>query len=204
MSSLAASRLASCLTRARVRALRSISIAAAVIGFAAIAVADEPAQPDAGKKAFLDVARVLQSPRCMNCHPSGDAPLQTDRSKPHAMNITRASVEAGVACGTCHQEKNSEAVGVRGGPPGAPHWGLPPKETPLVFQGLTPTQLCEQLKDPARNGKRDAAALLEHVEHDPLVLWGWDPGGKRSVPPISHEAFVAAWKTWTAANRVCP
>jgi len=190
-------------------ALRSIAIAVALAGITAVAFADErvaPAEatPEAGKKAFLEVARVLQSPRCMNCHPAGDAPLQGDRSKPHGMNITRASVEAGVACNTCHQERNSEAVGVRGGPPGAPHWGLPAKEMPLVFQGLTPSQLCEQLKDPARNGKRDAQALLEHVDHDPLVLWGWQPGGRRTTPPLSHEAFVAAWKVWMAAGSVCP
>ena len=122
-------------------ALRTIAIAVtgAVLGFSAFALADERAEPapDAGTKAFMDVARVLQSPRCMNCHPSGDAPLQGDRPRPHAMNITRASAELGLACSTCHQERNSEAVGVRGGPPGAPRWGLPAKEMPLVFQGIT-------------------------------------------------------------------
>lgn len=172
---------------------------------ASAASGDDRATPEAGKKAFLDVARVLQSPRCMNCHPSGDAPLQGEAiPKRHQMNITRASVEAGVACGTCHQERNSEAVGVKGGPPGAPRWGLPAKEMPLVFQGLSATALCEQTKDPARNGHKDGRALLEHVEHDPLVLWGWAPGGNRSVPPLSHDAFVAAWKTWTASGFACP
>ena len=43
-----------------------------------VAAGEPPTSPEAGKKAFLDVARVLQSPRCMNCHPVGDAPLQTD------------------------------------------------------------------------------------------------------------------------------
>jgi hypothetical protein len=189
--------------------LRTISITAvtvALVGIAAAALADERVDPgpEAGKKAFLEIARVLQSPRCMNCHPVGDAPLQGDRSKPHAMNITRASVDAGLACGTCHQDRNSEAVGVRGGPPGAPRWGLPAKDMPLVFEGKTPSELCEQMKDPARNGHKDAAALLDHVDHDPLVMWGWQPGGRRTTPPLSHEAFVAAWKTWNASNRVCP
>jgi hypothetical protein len=187
-------------------ALRCIGTAGALAFVTALALADEPVgpSPEVGKKAFLDVARVLQSPRCMNCHPAGDAPLQGDRPKLHAMNISRASVEAGLACNTCHQETNSEAVGVSGGPPGAPRWGLPGKEMPLVFQGLTPSQLCEQMKDPARNGQKDAQALLDHVEHDPLVLWGWEPGGRRTTPPLSHEAFVSAWKTWTSAGRVCP
>ena len=65
-----------------------------------------------GVEAFDDVYKVLQHPRCLNCHPSGDAPLQSDESKPHAMNITRASVEAGLECAACHQEKNSETYGV--------------------------------------------------------------------------------------------
>jgi hypothetical protein len=185
---------------------RGVVLALILVGVASAAFADDRPvpSPEAGKKAFLDVARVLQSPRCVNCHPAGDAPLQGDKPKPHAMNITRASVAAGLLCTTCHQERNSEAVGVPGGPPGAPRWGLPAKEMPLVFEGLTPTQLCEQMKDPERNGHRDAQALLAHVEHDPLVAWGWQPGGRRTVPPLTHAAFVDAWKTWTAANRACP
>lgn len=157
-----------------------------------------------GKRAFVEVARVLQSPRCMNCHPAGDAPLQTDQSRPHAMNVSRASVEAGLACATCHRDRNSEALGIKGGPPGAPRWGLPAKDMPLVFEKVPLTALCEQLKDPARNGHKDHEALLEHVTEDPLVLWGWNPGGKRTLPPLSHPAFVAAFKTWLGAGTPCP
>lgn len=179
-----------------------------ILAVAATAPADPTPAPtvsaEAGKAAFLDVARVLQSPRCMNCHPSGAAPLQGDNSRPHAMNITRTSVDAGMTCKTCHQERNSEAIGVAGGPPGAPNWGLPAEDMPLVFQGLTPTRLCEQLKDPARNGHKDFAQLLEHVGHDPLVLWGWAPGGKRTLPPLTHAAFVDAFKKWVDSGGACP
>lgn len=169
-----------------------------------LAAGDPPVAPEDGKKAFVSIARVLQSPRCMNCHPVGDAPLQTDASRPHAMNITRASVDAGLSCATCHQTRNSEALGIAGGPPGAPHWGLPPKETPMVFQGLTVSQLCEQLKDPERNGHRDLNALFDHMDHDPLVLWGWAPGGKRTLPPLDHATFAAAAKTWVLSGGACP
>lgn len=158
----------------------------------------------AGKRAFLDVARVLQSPRCQNCHPAGDAPLQTDAGKPHAMNITRKSAESGLPCATCHQERNSEAIGVANGPPGAPHWNLPPRETPMVFEGKTPTALCEQLRDPAQNGQKTLAALLTHVSEDALVLWGWNPGGKRTLPPLSHPDFVKAFKAWVDGGGSCP
>lgn len=43
----------------------------------------------ASVKAFTEVYKVLMSPRCMNCHPSGDAPLQGDDSHMHTMNIQR-------------------------------------------------------------------------------------------------------------------
>jgi hypothetical protein len=158
----------------------------------------------AGQRAFADVARVLQSPRCQNCHPSGQAPLQTDQGRPHAMHISRLSVAAGLPCRTCHQERNSDAIGLVGGPPGAPHWGLPPQATPMVFQGKTVPELCAQLKDPARNGQRSLTDLLEHVSHDALVLWGWSPGGARTVPPLTHDAFVAAFQAWVDGGGACP
>lgn len=159
---------------------------------------------DIGKRAFVDVVKVLQSPRCMNCHPSGDRPLQTDRSLPHAQNISRGTVAAGVPCSTCHQARNSETVGVPAGPPGALNWSMPPAETPMVFQGKTATQICEQMKDPAQNHGKSLAQLLEHATSDPIVLWGWSPGGKRTVPPLSHDNFVAAFAAWVAADGACP
>jgi hypothetical protein len=184
-------------------------LAGGLVATALAAADDAPAAPTAaqiaaGQRAFGEVAKVLQSPRCRNCHPSGDAPLQTDAGRPHAMNISRASVDAGLACSTCHQERNSEAVGVAGGPPGAPKWGLPPRATPMVFEGMTETALCEQLRDPARNGQRSLADLLEHVSADPLVLWGWAPGGTRTLPPLAHDDFVAAFTTWVASAGACP
>ncbi len=171
----------------------------------AVALAEEPPatdpamDPAAGVAAFLDVARVLQSPRCMNCHPAGDAPLQRDVSLPHAMNVTRHSPEAGLPCATCHREVG---LGLPGLPPASPVWHLPPANQ--VFEGRAPRELCLQLKDPATTGGRDLPALLHHVEEDALVLWGWSPGGGRTVPPLSHEAFVERFRTWIEAGAPCP
>lgn len=161
-------------------------------------------QVAAGVKAFAQIQKVVQSPRCRNCHPAGDIPLQTDLGRPHRMNISRLTTESGLACKTCHQERNSEALGVPGGPPGAPHWGLPPKETPMIFEGRKARALCEQLKDPKRNGQRSLHDLLKHVTVDPLILWAWNPGGKRTKPPMSHQFFVAAFATWVDSNGACP
>ncbi|MEJ7604146.1 MAG: hypothetical protein WKG01_40145, partial [Kofleriaceae bacterium] len=38
---------------------------------------------EAGLVAFETVRAVLQHPRCQNCHPAGDAPLQGDEGRLH-------------------------------------------------------------------------------------------------------------------------
>src|SRR5437763_7921704 len=56
----------------------------------AAAVARPADKDDAGARAaFLHVYKILMHPRCMNCHPSGDAPLQDDDSHPHVQNVKR-------------------------------------------------------------------------------------------------------------------
>ncbi|MFT3697087.1 MAG: multiheme c-type cytochrome [Kofleriaceae bacterium] len=173
-----------------------------LIGMAAVVLAQPEDKTAAGKRAFLEVVKVLQSPRCMNCHPAGDRPLQGDDHHAHAQNISRKSIEAGLQCSTCHQDKNSEAVGVAAGPPGAPHWGLPPANQ--IFQNRSAQQICEQMRDPKTNNGKDFAALLEHAKSDPIVLWGWAPGGKRTLPPLTHDQFAAAFETWINAGAPCP
>lgn len=169
------------------------------------AVTGDARQVARAKRAFLDVAWVLKSPRCMNCHPAGDRPLQTDTSRPHAMNISRRSVKNGLQCSACHQTRNAQTLkGQPAGPPGAPHWGLPPEDTPMIFQGKRPDEICAQMRDPAQNGKKTLAQLVEHVDKDPLVLWGWSPGGDRTKPPMTHKAFVDSFKLWAGAGGPCP
>jgi len=161
------------------------------------------ARAEDGWQAFQEVASVLQSPRCLSCHISGDAPLQADATRPHGMNIKRGADGSGTPaqrCSNCHQDRNAE---VRHSPPGAPGWRLPPPAMRMAWQGLKARELCAALVDPTRNGGKDVAALEEHVNHDPLVLWGWNPGPGRKPPPISHAAFVARFATWTAAGTPC-
>lgn len=178
----------------------ALATAAAILAVALLARGDED-RAAAGRAAFGTVHEVLLHPRCMNCHPSGDRPLQGDDSHPHAQNISRRSAANGLPCSTCHRDSNGDAAG---SPPGAPHWRLPPAETPMVFQGRTPRALCEQLKDPAQTHGKDLAALLDHVAADPLVLWGWSPGPGRTPVPTPHATFVAAFRTWVDAGAPCP
>ena len=175
-----------------------MTLAIAVLLAVVVGVA---ARAEAPKSDYMTLYAVLESPRCMNCHPAGDAPLQFDTSVPHGQNITRRSVDNGLTCATCHRDKNNPLPHQ---PPGAPNWNLPPAATPMVFQGRTPKQLCLQLKDPAQTKGRDLPALIDHVATDPLVAWGWDPGPGRTPVAVPRAEVVAAMKRWVAAGAPCP
>jgi hypothetical protein len=156
---------------------------------------------------FETVKAVLQSPRCVNCHPTGDQPLQGDDSHVHQQFVQRGATghgAVGLACATCHAKANPPAsYGVHMPPGVSTDWHLPPPEQRMVFAGKSSRALCEQLKDPKQNGGKDSAALLHHVADDPLVLWGWSPGTGRKPVPISHDEFVRAWRTWAEAGAPC-
>ena len=159
---------------------------------------------DASRAAFLEVYRVLTSPRCQNCHPAGDAPLQGDDSHVHLQNVKRGKDGQGMygmRCATCHQEKNLSGEHM---PPGNPKWSLPLPEQKMVFVGRSPGELCRQLKDPRQNGGRTLAALLDHVANDDLVGWGWSPGDGRTLPPLSRVETAAQMKVWVEGGAACP
>jgi hypothetical protein len=156
-----------------------------------------------GLAAFATVQRVLQHPRCQNCHPAGDVPLQFDDGRPHGQLVVRGADGHGAVamrCANCHGEQNPPAGYGPHAPPGAPHWHLPPKKTPMVFEGKSAAELARTLADPAQNGGKSLDALLEHVSKDALVLWGWQPGGERAPVPVPHAEFVAAFKVWIDAG----
>jgi hypothetical protein len=163
--------------------------------------------PAAGVAAFETVRSVLQHPRCQNCHPAGDAPLQGDDGHVHNQNIQRGPTGNGMVgaeCTTCHRNQNPPDSFGAHLPPGLEKgWHMPPPEMKLVFVGIAPTALCEQLKDPARNGNMDAAALRHHLD-DPLVRWAWAPGFGRKPPPVAYADFISAFETWQAAGMPCP
>ncbi len=184
----------------------------AFLGFvaaAALLVASlgaRPAKPDAStsRTAFLQVYRALTSPRCQNCHPAGDAPLQGDDSHVHLQNVKRGKDGHGVygmRCDTCHQAANIPGAHL---PPGNPKWSLPSPEHKMVFVGRSAGELCRQIKDPKQNGGRSLEALLDHISNDDLVGWGWTPGEGRTVPPLSRSETVAQLKIWIDGGAACP
>ena len=154
-------------------------------------------------RAFRQVASVLTSPRCLNCHVPDDGPLQGDDDHPHIMNVKRGADGKGSAalrCFACHQSENAAALH---GPPGAPDWQLPQPNTPMAWKGLSTGELCRTLKDPAKNGNRSLKDLIAHMDTS-LVRWAWNPGSGRTLPPLSHDEFVSRLKEWIETGAACP
>lgn len=162
---------------------------------------------ESGLVAFEKVRSVLQSPRCQNCHPAGDVPLQGDEGRLHNQNVQRGPEgkgNVGMECTTCHNNANPpDSYGTHVPPGASTGWRMPPPNEKMVFVGVAPGALCEGLKDPAHNGKRDLAGLRTHLD-DPLVAWGWNPGKGRAPIPLSRNDFLAAFETWSAAGAPCP
>jgi hypothetical protein len=160
---------------------------------------------DAGaREAFLAAYKVFMHPRCMNCHPSGDIPLQGEDSHPHAQSVKRGPDgrgKYGMKCGACHQLTNLPGANM---PPGVPKWHLPPPAMRMTFEGKSPGDLCRQLKNPRLNGGKTVDGAIEHLEADPLVLWGWAPGDGRRTPPLSHAEFVQKMREWVNKGAACP
>ncbi len=165
-----------------------------------------------GLAAWQQVYSVLTSPRCINCHTATDYPQQGDDRHRHVANVVRGGPEGkgvpGLNCAGCHQETNADSTGV----PGGHNWHLAPLE--MRWQDtndrpLSSAAVCQQMTDRSRNHNLDGPGLLKHHEEEALVKWAWNPGRRpdgtaRTLPPMSHEAFVAATRTWVDAGMPCP
>jgi hypothetical protein len=204
----------------RSAALASISGSVAAIALsAAVAQTTPPAQPlktpaefagvadraERSRALFTEIGRVLTHPRCMNCHPAGDHPLQGADYHEHRPAVWRNDTgHFGTPCGECHSERNvplHEAASYKS-IPGHPRWGVAPLE--MAWQGKSLGEICRQLKDPAKNGGRDLALLQEHVAHDDLVGWGWNPGPGREPAPGTQAQAAELMQAWIDTGAECP
>ncbi|GGF06102.1 hypothetical protein [Flavobacterium limi] len=153
--------------------------------------------------AFKQVYKVLMSPRCVNCHPKGDIPLQGDNSVVHSMQPKRGKDGKGMyamKCANCHQPSNSPGLHT---PPGNPDWHLPPSDMKMVFEGKTAHELAKQLVNPKLNGHKDIQQLIAHAD-DGLVKAGWNMGKGRTAPPLTDAEFKKAWITWLKTGAYAP
>lgn len=150
---------------------------------------------------FVEAGKVIQHPRCLNCHPRTERPTQGSDMHPHLPLAVRGADDKGAVamrCTTCHQSTNYEPSGV----PGHPLWHVAPVS--MAWQQTPLGAICEQIKDPGRNGGRTLAQIHEHMAHDTLVGWGWRPGGSRQPAPGTQAQFGALIDAWIKSGAACP
>jgi hypothetical protein len=157
---------------------------------------------------FEEAGKVIQHPRCVNCHPATERPLQGMTMHPHQPPVFRGDGGMGLVgmqCNTCHSAENTPVVGQADtlkSIPGNPAWHLAPIE--MAWEGKSLRQICEQLKDPARNGDKTMDEMVEHMAHDDLVGWGWEPGDGREPVPGTQEEFGKIIHAWVDTGALCP
>ncbi len=150
---------------------------------------------------FNEAAKVITHPRCVNCHPAGDRPLQGEDGHPHLPLVVRRPAGIGAVamqCTNCHGPANYDPARV----PGHPMWHLAPIE--MAWQGRTSGEICEQIKDPKRNGGKTLEELVHHMAEDSLVGWGWNPGAGREPAPGTQKEFGALVEAWVESGSACP
>jgi hypothetical protein len=160
-----------------------------------------PDRAERSRGLFLEAGKVIQSPRCLNCHPVGERPTQGKDMHLHNPPVVRGADDrgaVGMRCTTCHQSANFDASGV----PGNSAWHLAPAG--MAWRQQTLGQICAQIKDSRRNGGRTLAQIQEHMAHDKLVAWGWHPGGAREPAPGPQESFGELIAAWIASGAECP
>jgi hypothetical protein len=150
---------------------------------------------------FNEAGKVIESPRCLNCHPVGERPTQGTDMHLHLPMVVRGPDDKGATalrCKTCHQDVNFDAANV----PGHPLWHMAPKS--MAWQHKSLGQICVELKDPKRNGGRTLAQIHDHMANDSLVGWGWHPGGNRVPAPGTQEQLGMLIQAWIDTGAACP
>jgi len=169
--------------------------------------------PEAGLAAWENIHTVLTHPRCLNCHVGEDnLPLWGTSANPmriHGMAINAGESRIGaetLSCNACHQTTTRPNTV----PQAAPHTGMDWRLAPVEMQWTDRTsgEICAQMRDPDRNGGRDAAGLIEHILHDAdligFITWSFDPGAGREPAPGSLQEHLEDMARWTAAGMPCP
>lgn len=134
-----------------------------------------------GLAAWDRIHEVARHPRCANCHTGpSDRPMWSGPSygetRPHGMNIRAGESRIGaehLPCQACHTTTTEDRDDANATPHAAPRvamsWQLAPVEA--HWFGRSSVEICEQLRDPERNGGRDMMALAEHLGHDLILHW---------------------------------
>ena len=147
---------------------------------------------------FAEIGKVIQHPRCVNCHPRTERPLQGEEGALHQPWVVRGAGgmgAAGMVCLTCHNAENFRNV------PGHPRWHLAPAE--MAWEGKSLTEICDQIKDRERNGGKTLAELGAHMATDALVAYGWRPPAHLEPAPGDQQRFGQLFHAWLEAGAHC-
>lgn len=167
-----------------------------------------------GLDAWAKFYQVASHPRCSNCHVGPDnLPMWSGpsygKARPHGMAINAGESRVGtesVACSTCHTTLSKTRPDANNIPHAAPRvamaWSLAPVEA--EWYGKTSAYICNQLKDPNRNGGRTIREVAGHLDHDLVLHWAWNPGGNREPAPHSLQESMDFLMKWSAAGTPCP
>jgi hypothetical protein len=154
---------------------------------------------------FAEIGKLLTHPRCLNCHPAGDHPLQGADRREHMPPVWRGDTgHLATDCSGCHTDHNTtlhEAASYKS-IPGHPRWAVAPVS--MAWEGKSLGDICRQLKDVSLNGGRDLAMLQEHIASDDLVGWAWNPGEAREPAPGSQQEAGQLVKAWIDSGAECP
>jgi len=197
--------------RIRVGVLVSVIAVGAWLVCARFADASDATTTAQGLAAWEQVYSVLTSARCINCHTATNYPQQGDDRHRHVANVVLCPEGKGVPglnCAGCHQETNADSTGV----PGGHNWHLAPlsmRWQDMNDRVLSSADVCRAVTDRSKNNNLDGPGLLKHHEEEPLVKWAWNPGRRpdgsaRTLPPLTHEQFIAATRRWVEAGTPCP
>ncbi len=162
-----------------------------------------------GMQAWERIYEVASHPRCSNCHVGADnKPMWSGPSygtaRPHGMNVNAGDSRIGaeyVPCRACHAYREGANDAPHAAPQVAMDWRLAPVEA--EWFGKSSVEICNQLRDPDRNGGRDYAALASHLDHDLILHWAWNPGGGREAAPYSLQEHVNDVLAWGVAGYPC-
>ncbi len=167
-----------------------------------------------GRAAWDNLYAVFSHPRCSNCHvdesniPMWSGPAYGE-TRPHGMNINADDSRMGfesIPCFTCHGQSRDFDTAPHAPPVTGHPWMLAPVQ--FTWFGKDSQTICEQVRDPERNGGRDGAGLVEHILHDAeiraFITWGFNPGGGREPAPGTMQDHLDDMIAWTAAGMPCP
>ena len=163
-----------------------------------------------GLAAWERVFEVTSHPRCSNCHvgPS-NVPMWSGpsygKTRVHGMAVNAGESRIGaetILCTTCHAPREGLNDMPHAAPQVAADWQLPPVEA--EWFGKSSPEVCNQLRDPQRNGDRSFLELAEHLDHDVILHWAWNPGGGREPAPYDLQTHVNDLLIWGVAGQPCP